>query len=243
MCVAAVAEVLIVALDMYAKETNDKSVFTAVPAISWTRTTRKDIRPYIFMFDTVKSNGTADALQQFGMGEQLPFEELRPGDFIGLNRKNGSGHAVVFIEYIDKQGNTVETYKDDVVAGFKYFSSQGSGEGSGLSYRWAYFGNYCPKKDPAKPRDCKIIRSKKQSQLNTGYMLAPKLWTVAEASDLRRMEETKRIANELFTPKTKLFDLTAEQRVKLNTKVRELFDAEMPASATPEQKYNGVTTD
>lgn len=50
----------------------------------------------MFMFDSVKSNGRADALATFGVGEHLDFSELEPGDVVGLHRDNGTGHAVIF---------------------------------------------------------------------------------------------------------------------------------------------------
>ena len=96
MCVAAVSEVIIDAIHEYARETGDTSVFGRLPAASWNGASRKDIRPYMFMFDSVKSNGPADALAKFGVGEHVDFSELEPGDVVGLNRDNGSGHAVIF---------------------------------------------------------------------------------------------------------------------------------------------------
>lgn len=72
------------------------------------------------------------ALETSGLGYQLTdLNQVKPGDFVQIWRWSGSGHTVVFIDWIkDDQGNFL---------GFKYWSSN---SGKGPSYRTEYFGSY-----------------------------------------------------------------------------------------------------
>jgi hypothetical protein len=106
----------------------------------------------------------------------VPFESLIPGSFINLNRTSGTGHAVIFLGFIDAQGNVYETWNPDVI-GFKYYSSQGGydvGSG-GMDYRYAVFYDYGA---PSMPylRDLNVIYSTDQTYLNTGVMYMPEQW-------------------------------------------------------------------
>lgn len=137
------------------------------------------------------SYGTADALRNFGMGEETSFEKLKPGSFVNINRDNGTGHAVTFIAFINSKGAVQPEYNSGVV-GFKYFSSQGgsaAGQG-GFDYRSAVFSKFgCPEM-PGK-RDCGVIYSADRKMLNTGTMLAPKFWKGAPApSDVALFKDT-----------------------------------------------------
>jgi len=178
MCVAAVTEVIITALSMYADETKDTSIFKTIPARSWAKKSRNDLRPYLFMLPDVHSVGTADALEEFGIGEQVAFRDLLKGDFINFNREK-TGHAVVFWGFINKNGDIEPTYDEKRVVGFEYFSAQNSTQG--LAFKWAYFAPYCHK-DPKKPADCGVTWSTRQRTLNSGYLLHPSEWHVAEAN-------------------------------------------------------------
>jgi hypothetical protein len=181
MCVAAVSEVIIEGLNIYAEQTNDYTPFQRLPMQSWNGGSVTDIRSWIFCFDTVKSNGTADALAKFGIGQKLPFEQLLPGDFINLNRTSGSGHATVFLGFINQDYEDEEEYSSRV-AGFKYFSAQGKGKpDAGFAYRWAFFSPNCPPARPDKPHDCNIIFSHDQAMLNSGRMFSPSSWTIEAA--------------------------------------------------------------
>ena len=112
------------------------------------------------------------------MGEPCRFEELQPGSYLNLNRSTGSGHAVLFLNYLDKAGNDLATYSDEV-KGFKYYSSQGSEANGGFDYRWAFFGDLRPTLPDGRKRDCNVIRSTKRAYLNTGHMWMPGDWDVA----------------------------------------------------------------
>jgi hypothetical protein len=138
MCVAAVAEVITTAINIYVKDTNDRSPYIHLPVDGWNRMRPTDIRSHIWVDSRLDSYGTADALVTFGVGKHVPFSDLTPGSFINLNRQRPnmkpSGHAVVFLAFLDKDGKELSTYSNKVV-GFKYFSSQGSGPGSGFGTR------------------------------------------------------------------------------------------------------------
>jgi hypothetical protein len=178
MCVAAQMEVILTAYDIYSKETGDYSIYDYMPKSSFEGLNIEDIKGHIWVNPDFHSDGTADALINFGMGERRTFETLQPGDFVNINRTTNTGHAVTFIGYIDQNGKVLPKYGPAVI-GFRYFSSQGqktAGQG-GLDFRNAVFSQYgCPDTVPLK-RDCNVIYSADQKLLNTGSMLAPKYWT------------------------------------------------------------------
>jgi hypothetical protein len=123
-CVAAVHEIIIEALDLYVQETSDSSILTKRPLRFWNSSTKLSLKPYLYMYDGVNSHGTASALKKFGLGEEVQFSEMKPGGFVNLNRSSRTGHAVVFMGFIDKNGNDLPTFNAAKVAGFKYFSAQ-----------------------------------------------------------------------------------------------------------------------
>lgn len=196
MCVAAQMEIIVTALNIYVEETRDSGVFTYLPAKHWISTQSKTFKDLVWV--NSGSQGTAYALKAYGMGKICSYKELIPGSFVNINRNNHSGHAVLFISYIDKDGNELKKYSDKV-KGFKYFSSQGKGIGNGgFGYRYAFFGNDCPVVEAGKKRDCGLIYSEKQSLLNCGYMLLPKYWDkkqrdamIAEANKIHGLSENR----------------------------------------------------
>ncbi len=186
MCVAAALEVIVTAMDIYARETGDTSVWNFLPKSSWERQNRDNIKGHIWV-DHSYSHGTAHALSNFGMGEIIRFQDLLPGSFINLNRTSGSGHAVIFMAFIDLNGNEHDTYPSTKVIGFKYYSAQGGsnvGEG-GFDYRWAIFsGNSVPASLANKRIDKNVINSTNQQYLNTGMMLHPSKWQHKKANEV-----------------------------------------------------------
>ena len=176
MCVAAVMEVILTAMELYVADTGDTTVWDVLPKRSWERLGANDIKAHIWVNYSLDAGGTADALRHFGMGENVPFEELTPGSFINLNRTNGTGHAVVFLAFIDDEGTEYESHNDDVI-GFLYLSSQGRstvGQG-GLDFRYAIFDQFGEPEMPYK-RDLHIIYRESQHYLNTGVMFHPSQW-------------------------------------------------------------------
>jgi hypothetical protein len=189
MCVAAVAEVIITALDLYMDDHKNnpevaRKVLDYLPPEGWSRMRPKDIKSHLWVDPRLKASGTADALSTFGIGRHADFEKLRPGAFINLNRTNRTGHAVVFLGYIDRNGDDVRAHGPSVV-GFRYFSSQGAtrAPGSGFGYRYAFLNqnnrSFCPSLGGGRKVDCDIIARRDQNYLNTGYMLHPDYWDAA----------------------------------------------------------------
>ncbi|MBI5528793.1 MAG: hypothetical protein HY897_20880 [Deltaproteobacteria bacterium] len=181
MCVSAAMETILTAMHLYAEGTDDQTVWDFLPKRSWEYLAATDIKAHIWVNSDLDSYGTADALSHFGMGENVPFEELMPGSFINVNRTTGTGHAVVFLSFIDETGAEYTTWNANVI-GFRYFSSQGGadpGDG-GLDYRYAIFATdeYEANGYPPMPgkRDTHIIKSDNQHILNTGMMFHPENW-------------------------------------------------------------------
>lgn len=182
MCVAAVSEIIIEALNAYYKQTADGTPFQKLPLKSWRGGSRRDIRPHIFMYEGVSSHGTAHALETFGIGLRTPFAELQPGSFINFNRTNGSGHACIFLGFLNKHGDVLPAH-DASVVGYKYYSAQGKGlPNAGFGYRWAFFDGNCPQQlSGGRRRDCGVIRSTQSKLFCCGHMLHPTQWPEATA--------------------------------------------------------------
>ncbi|MDQ0106911.1 hypothetical protein J2T02_002024 [Chitinophaga terrae (ex Kim and Jung 2007)] len=174
MCVAAQLELIVTALNIYVAETGDSSVYNYLPVKHWVSTQSKTFKDLVWV--NSGSSGSAYALNTYGMGKVCDYKELTPGSFVNLNRNNRTGHAVLFISYIDSTGKELRGWSGKA-KGFKYYSSQGKGPGrGGFSYRYAFFGNNCPTISNDKKRDCGVIYSEKQTLLNCGFMLHPKYW-------------------------------------------------------------------
>lgn len=182
MCVAAAMEIILTAMNIWAEDTGDTAVFDYLPKNSWESLSSTAIKAHIWVNHDLDAWGTADALVHFGMGENVAFEQLHPGSFININRTNGTGHAVVFLSFIDIEGTESATWHSNVV-GFKYFSSQGGFDvgAGGLDFRYAVFEEFG---EPAMPykRDTGIIYSTNPHYLNTGEMFSPDYWAMPAAA-------------------------------------------------------------
>jgi len=176
MCVAAVLEVILTAMEIYEADTGDDTVWDYLPERSWEYLGAEDFKAHVWVNYDLESGGTADAARHFGMGENIRFQDLLPGSVINLNRTTGTGHAVIFLAYIDEFGNESDTWHEEVV-GFLYFSSQGGYDvgAGGLDYRYAIFEQFGYLDMPYK-RDVNIIYSEDQTYLNTGMLFHPTLW-------------------------------------------------------------------
>lgn len=76
-----------------------------------------------------ESSNIAIAVEKYGIGKRLyELEDVEPGDFMDLNRANGTGHTVVFINWIRE---------DNRIIGLQYWSSQPST--GGINYNEEYF--------------------------------------------------------------------------------------------------------
>lgn len=177
MCVAATLEVMLTAMHIYAEDTGDTTVWDYLPESSWESLASDRIKAHIWVNHDLNTWGTADALVIFGMGEAVVFEDLTPGSFINLNRTTGSGHAVIFLSFIDILGNESPTHHPDVI-GFRYFSSQGGFDvgAGGMDFRYAIFSDYGSPTMPYK-RDINVMYSTNPHYLNTGVMWHPDHWT------------------------------------------------------------------
>ncbi len=212
MCVSGALETIITAFEIYAKETGSKKVYSFLPFDSWNTLRPTNIKAHIWVNPKLNSYGTADAIAKFGIGENVKFKDLEPGSFININRTTGTGHAVVFLSFIDIKGQDIANYSNKVV-GFRYFGAQGKrvkGQG-GFSYRHAFFSKHgCPQ--VPYQRDCNVIFSDTQKMLNTGMMLDPADWKKKSLTEEELMAGEPLTAEEAanFHPPTEFNGLTTD---------------------------------
>ncbi len=82
--------------------------------------------------------GPSIAMETYGVGEEITdVSKLRPGDFVQFWRHSGSGHNVIFVDWV-KDG--------DEITGLEYWSTQSSTDG--IAYRTEYFGSSGSSIDP-----------------------------------------------------------------------------------------------
>ena len=174
---------------------------------------------------------------RFGIGEERAFDKLQPYDFINFDRTGGTGHAAVFLGYVDKRGEILAEHSADV-AGFKYFSAQGKGKpDAGFWYRWGFFSDAgCPTLTAEKPRDCGIVRrsvvggsmwNPKSWQTNQSRTILMRDYVVAERATQRRPKPTNREINRELTNRS------AELKKELAKPQKEVISS----------RFTGETTD
>ena len=85
-------------------------------------------------------DGPGAALTAYGLGETISkMADVKKGDFVQIWRTSGSGHSVIFINWIiSDEGDTT---------GMKYWSTQPGTKG--LNYNTEYFNGYGGKVDKA----------------------------------------------------------------------------------------------
>lgn len=238
MCVAAVFEILVRALAA-AKAPDDKPVSSELlrgHIIDGSKAL--NIAPYVYQYKAnVKipeysrtySAGIGDALVLFGMGRYVGFDSSKAGDFVYFNRRNGGGHAAVFISYLSSDGKT--TSNPLYAKGFRYFSAQKTGT-RGLGYRDAFFDD-CPKTQTQYIKDCGIIRSDDHKRFAVSRLHDPSEWfTRFSAIRIERFFKGDSIeaiyADELAFRSRSIADLTeAEQRAEKYAK-KGLFPLVVP---------------
>jgi hypothetical protein len=88
-----------------------------------------------FWYIEGKGDSEARAVTSYGLGRSITnFQEARPGDFLSYSSTPSGGHAVVFLGWL--YDYAADTNK---ISGFKYFSSNLSG--NGLGYAQAHFSD------------------------------------------------------------------------------------------------------
>lgn len=70
---------------------------------------------------------SAMAMENLGIGREVPPQEAMPGDFAVIHRIRGAGHSVIFLNWIKHDGTIV---------GFRYRSSQPTTDGVGDSQEY-----------------------------------------------------------------------------------------------------------
>jgi hypothetical protein len=80
--------------------------------------------------------GSVAALEYSGFGQQIPNENAQRYDFAQVWRKNGSGHSVIFKNWVDDKGNPT-TYEN--AKGIKYRSDNGTESNHGVADKIEYF--------------------------------------------------------------------------------------------------------
>ncbi len=100
-------------------------------------------------FGVASTASAADAFEMAGIGENLyedRWDEALPGDYVNLSRSTGSGHAVIFVDWV---------YEASERVGLRYYGCNGSGQScpdpddplntsgnSGPSFVTEYFEGY-----------------------------------------------------------------------------------------------------
>ncbi len=228
MCVAAVQEVIVTAINLYHKDHPAENVVKKIPLKAWTGGNITSLRANIFMYQGTRSAGTGHTLKKFMIGEERTFATLKAGDFINFNRSK-TGHATVFINYLHADGTRDGRYDADV-KGFTYFSAQGKGKpDAGFAYRDAYFVGSCPQAKKY-PVDCGIIRSNNPVLLNTGRMWPPAKWayekgvrSVAESTRALILEDEPLTRGDDVLLRSRLNDVLNEEH-SMDSSTEALFD-------------------
>ena len=237
MCVAAAAETMIEALNLYAKETGDDEAFDKLPISSWNGGNLTSIRANLFRFTGTNSSGSADTFQRFGIGKIVPLEQFQPGDFVNFSRTNNSGHAVIFLSFIDRAGADLGSYSA-AVAGFRYFSAQAPGKpDAGFAYRWAYFDGMCPAvRDPVRLRDCTMVRG----TVVGGYLDSPPNWPGKAKITAQVMDSERKIFAVSQFGLAEPQGLSADQQAVMESVLQDLDSRDLPPG---DVNFDGVTTD
>lgn len=150
-CVGITMQTLVMAMNKYYADTQDSRVWN-MPS-SWLKW--EPFKHCWYVDSAIKCYGARDALVKYGLGEKVDdFSKLKPADFVNYDRTNGTGHSVIFLNYLYDDGTSGIEYKSNAI-GFKYFSSQGSTNGAG--YKNAFFEGFCS--DKFTNKDCGIIKS------------------------------------------------------------------------------------
>ena len=93
----------------------------------------------LWFVQETKGDGPGLALEAYGLGKKIDkMHDVEAGDFVQIWRSSGSGHSVIFIEWvINEAGDTT---------GMTYWSTQP--KTNGVNYNTEYFDGYGGKIDP-----------------------------------------------------------------------------------------------
>jgi hypothetical protein len=180
MCVAAVGEAVIEALNEYFIETGDQEPFQKLPASQWTTSAnaKSSIRAQLWKYDGAGSRGARDAFSRLDIGEAVEFKNLMPGDAVTIDRSDGTGHAVVFLNFVDIAGHALERFSKDA-AGFHYFSAQkfhsadmSGNEHAGFGFKTEFFVS----KDCPVGASCRVLPPDSRYGPNSGRVWFPNAW-------------------------------------------------------------------
>ncbi len=85
---------------------------------------------YLWFVQSAWGDGPGVGMEFYGLGDKITdWQEVRPGDFVQFWRTSGSGHSVIFIDWIrDINGEPMGIY---------YWSTQGST--NGINFNTEYF--------------------------------------------------------------------------------------------------------
>lgn len=94
----------------------------------------------LWFVQETKGDGPGVALEAYGLGKKInKMQDVEAGDFVQIWRTSGSGHSVIFIDWItNEQGDTT---------GMTYWSTQPQTDGA--NYNTEYFDGYGGKVDSA----------------------------------------------------------------------------------------------
>jgi hypothetical protein len=236
---------LIEALNIYFSETGDTVPFSKLSRDHWSASAKANqLRQHLWEYEDLGSKGAAHALERFNIGKQTKFSELIPGDLFKINRTSGPGHSTVFIAYIDRVGNVLERYSDQV-KGVLYFSAQETGgqdlndsPSNGFGFRKEYFQGNCPDEEVRSANHCNIFPVGSDDEPNVGHMPHPKVWGDV-GSNYRRELTAKAYLAQTGEPMPANFvgfmaTLDANAKSALQTKV----DLQLNKSLDPERFGN-----
>lgn len=94
---------------------------------------------HLWFVERMWGDGPGVALERFGLGDRIMnWADVTKGDYLQFWRTSGSGHSVIFIDWL--------TSTNDDTIGIRYWSTQGST--NGINYSSEYFDGYGGSVDP-----------------------------------------------------------------------------------------------
>jgi len=133
-CCGLTLEVFLNAWNKYLEQNPEAAKATKLTPQEWAKFQR------LWFVEKLNGPGPSVALEQYGLGRTVSMEEALPGDFVQLWRHSGSGHSVIFLDWVrDDQGK---------ITGLRYWSTQTSTKG--INETVEYFGEAGREEDKKK---------------------------------------------------------------------------------------------